>query len=137
MINIILIICNLSIKFYEIVFTVTFGIGSIGTESVWFSELSSDVKIKYKIIQTIIKAVTENKIAKPAAALFASSDRLENPANVIKTIMKIVPAQVAIRASKGDFIVLKRQKDPSKTNSKVLSKRFAADQTEIGLKATF
>ena len=81
--------------------------------------------------------MTENKIAKPAAALFASSDRLENPANVIKTIMKIVPAQVAIRASKGDFIVLKRQKDPSKTNSKVLSKRFAADQTEIGLKATF
>ena len=137
MINIILIICNLSIKFYEIVFTVTFGIGSIGTESVWFSELSSDVKIKYKIIQTIIKAVTENKIAKPAAALFASSDRLENPANVMRIMMKIVPAKVAIRASKGDLIVRKRQKDPSKTKSKEFSKKFAADHTEIGLKATF
>ena len=129
----------MSQKFYEIVFTVTFGIGSIGTESVsvWFSELSSDVKIKYKIKQTIIKAVTENKIAKPAAALFASSDRLENPANVMRTIMKIVPAKVAIRPSKGDLIVRKRQKDPSRTKSKVLSKKLAADHTEIGLKATF
>ena len=139
MVNILLIICYLSIKFYEIVLTVTFGIGSIGTESVsvWFSELSSDVKIKYKIIQTIIKAVTENKIAKPAAALFASSERLENPANVMRTMMKIVPAKVAIRASKGDLIVRKRQKDPSKTKSKAFSKKFAADHTEIGLKATF
>ena len=129
----------MSINFYEIVFTVTVGIGSIGTESVcvWFSELWSDVKIKYIIIETIIRAVTENKIAKPAAALFASSERLENPAKVMRTMIKIVPAKVAIRASKGDFIVRKRQKDPSKTKSKALSKKFAADQTEIGLKATF
>ena len=81
--------------------------------------------------------MTENKIAKPAAALFASSDRLENPANVMRTMMKIVPAKVAMRASNGDLIVRKRQKDPSKPKSKELSKKFAADQTHIGLKATF